>query len=159
MVLIFGIVLFILAKWGFPAITGMVDKRNEHISESLRLADEAEKRMSSLAEEQAEMIRQTKQEQAKILKDAARVREEILAQAKEDAKKETSEMIAAARVQIENERETVMRDVRRQVAVISVEVAEKVLRDKLQQDSAQKALLDRLVDEASAIPTGDKAKS
>ena len=54
MVLIFGIVFFILAKCGFPAITGMVDERNKHIDESLRLAEEAQVRMSKLAEEQAE---------------------------------------------------------------------------------------------------------
>ena len=71
MVLIFGIVFFILAKWGFPAITGMVDKRNEHISESLRLADEARERMSHLAEEQKALIAETKAEQSRILKEAA----------------------------------------------------------------------------------------
>ena len=79
MVLIFGIVFFILAKWGFPAITGMVDKRNEHISESLRLADEARERMSHLAEEQKALIAQTRQEQGRILKEAAQARSEILA--------------------------------------------------------------------------------
>lgn len=159
MVLIFGIVFLILARWGFPAITGMVDKRNEHISDSLKLADEARERMASLAEEQDALIRRTRQEQSKILKEAAVAREDILAKAREDARRETSEMIAAARVQIENEREAAMRDIRRQVAIISVEVAEKVLRDRLEQDSAQQALLDRLVDEASSASVNDKAHS
>ena len=147
MVLIFGIVLFVLAKWGFPAITGVVDKRNEHIDESLRLAGQAESRMAHLAEEQEELIRQTRLEQAAILKEAAQAREEILARAREDARTQTAEMIAAARQQIETERETAMRDMRRQVALVSVEVAEKVLRSRLEQDTEQQALLDRYVKE------------
>lgn len=159
MVLIFGIVFFILAKWGVPAITGMVEKRNDHISSSLTLAEEARRSIARLEEEQAAMIRSTRQEQAQILKEAAKAREEILLQAKEDARRETAEMIAAARAQIENERETAMRDLRRQVAVVSVEVAEKVLRDKLRPDSAQQALLDRLVDEASSAKLTDKTNN
>ena len=148
MVLIFGIVFFILAKWGFPAITGMVDKRNEHISESLRLADEAPARMSRLAEEQEKLIAETRQEQGRILKEAAQARAEILAQAKEDAKAQTAEMVSKAREQIENERESALRDIRRQVALLSVDVAEKVLRSKLDSSVEQQKLIDRYVDES-----------
>jgi len=155
MVLIFGIVFFILAKWGFPTITGMVDKRNAHIDESLRLAEEARVRMSKLAREQEELIAKTRQEQARILKDAAQARSEILAQAKEDAKAQTADMVEKAREQIENERETALRDIRRQVALLSVDVAEKVLREKLSNDQAQQALIDRLTDEA-VIPSEAK---
>ena len=147
MVLIFGIVFFILAKWGFPAITGMVDKRNEHISESLRLADEAQARMSRLAEEQEKLIAETRQEQGRILKEAAQARAEILAQAKEDAKAQTAEMVSKAE-QIENERESALRDIRRQVALLSVDVAEKVLRSKLDSSVEQQKLIDRYVDES-----------
>lgn len=148
MVLIFGIVFFILAKWGFPAITGMVDKRNEHIDESLRLADEAQARMSKLAEEQQALIAQTRQEQGRILKEAAQARSEILAQAKADAQAQTAEMVEKAREQIANERETALRDIRRQVALLSVDVAEKVLRERLAADAEQQALIDRYVDES-----------
>ena len=148
MVVIFGIVFFILAKWGFPAITGMVDKRNEHISESLRLADEARERMSHLEEEQKALIAQTRQEQGRILKEAAQARSEILAQAKADALAQTAEMVEKAREQIANERETALRDIRRQVALLSVDVAEKVLRAKLEASPEQQSLIDRYVDES-----------
>mgnify|MGYP002624325598 FL=1 len=148
MVLIFGIVFFILAKWGFPAITGMVDKRNEHISESLRLADEAQARMSRLAEEQEKLIAETRQEQGRILKEAAQARSEILAQAREDAQAQTAVMVSKAREQIANEREQALRDIRRQVAVLSVDVAEKVLRARLESDAEQQKLIDRYVDES-----------
>ena len=149
MVVIFGIVFLILAKWGFPAITGMVDKRNEHISESLRLAEEARERMSHLAREQEELIARTRQEQGRILKEAAQARSEILAKAKEDAAAQTADMVRQAREQIESEREAALRDIRAQVALLSVEVAEKVLRSKLDGDAAQQALLEKLTDEAA----------
>ena len=148
MVLIFGIVFLILAKWGFPAITGMVDKRNEHISESLRLADEASARMSRLAEEQEKLIAQTRQEQGRILKEAAQARSEILAQAKADAQAQTAEMVEKAREQIASEREQALRDIRRQVALLSVDVAEKVLRARLESGQEQQALIERYVNES-----------
>ena len=148
MVLIFGIVFFILAKWGFPAITGMVDKRNERIDESLRAADEAQERLANLAREQEKLIEQTRQEQGRILKEAAKAREEILSKAKEDARAQTADMVQKAREQIENERETALRDIRRQVALLSVDVAEKVLRSRLEKDAEQQKLIDRYVDES-----------
>lgn len=148
MALIFGIVLFILAKWGFPAITGMVDERNEHIDESLRLAEEARARMSHLAEEQEALLAKTKAEQSRMLKEAAQARSELLSQAKADAAAQTAEMIEKAREQIATEREAAMRDMRRQVALLSVEVAEKVLRAKLDPDKEQQAMIDRFVDES-----------
>lgn len=149
MVLIFGIVFLILLKWGFPTITSMVEKRNEHISESLKMAAEAEARMAQLSQEQAKMIEQTKAEQSQILKDAAKAREEILAKAKEDAAAQTSKMIATAKTQIDEEREAALSDIRRQVSVLAVEVAEKVLRKELKENAAQMALIDKMVDEVS----------
>ena len=148
MTLIFGIVFFILAKWGFPAITGMVDERNRRISESLRQADEAQARLEGLAEEQKKLIDQTRREQGRILKEAAQARSEILARAKEEAQEQTAEMVQKAREQIELERDAALRDVRRQVALLSVDVAEKVLRARLGSDSEQQALIDRYVDES-----------
>ncbi|MBR4480109.1 MAG: F0F1 ATP synthase subunit B, partial [Bacteroidales bacterium] len=71
MTLIFAIVFFVLAKWGFPAITGMVDKRSERINESIEKAREAEKMLSEMAERQAAMLEETRAEQGRILREAA----------------------------------------------------------------------------------------
>ena len=155
MVLIFGIVFFILAKWGFPAITGMVDKRNEHIRESLRLAEEAHKRMEDLSKEQEALILETRREQGRILKEADRARGEIISRAKEEAESQTAAMIGKAREQIEAEREVAMREIRRQVALVSVEVAGKVLGAKLESDKEQQALVDRFVDEMADSQAGE----
>lgn len=148
MVVIFGIVFFILAKFGFPVITKAVRSRSDHIADSLKAADEAQARMANLAGEQARMIEETRLEQSRILKEASETRERIIAQAKEDAAAEAAKLLEHAKVEIAAERESAIRDIRRQVAMISVEVAEKIVRKDLDEGDGQLALLDRLVDEA-----------
>ena len=149
MVVIFGIVFFLLAKFGFPIITGMVEGRNAKISQSLKDADEISARMASWKKEQAEMMDQARREQAAILKEATETKARIVADAKAEARAEAEKLIAGARERIAAERENAMRDIRRQVAVLSMEVAEKVLRKDLSDDREQIRLIDRLLDEAT----------
>ena len=149
MVVIFGIVFFLLAKFGFPVITKAVQTRSDHIADSLKAADEAQARLAGLAEEQAKMIEETRLEQSRILKEASESRERIIAQAKEEAAAEAAKLLEHAKVEIAAERESAIRDIRRQVAMISVEVAEKIVRKDLEGDDAQQGLIDRMVDEAA----------
>ena len=152
MVVIFGIVFFLLAKFGFPIITGMVDERNAKIEKSLKDADEIAARMAAWKKEQAEMMDQTRKEQAAILKEAAETKARIVADAKAEAKAQADKLVADAKVQIAAEKESALRDVRKEVALLSVQVAEKVLRQELQDEGSQRAYIDRLVDEASEKP-------
>ena len=149
MVVIFGLVFFILAKFGFPIITNAVQKRSDHIADSLKAADEAQVRLAGMAEEHVRMIEETRLEQSRILKEASQARESIIAQAKEEAAAEAAKLLEHAKVEIAAEHESAIRDIRRQVAMISVEVAEKIVRKELDAGSGQKDLLDRLVEEAS----------
>ena len=149
MVVIFGIVFFLLAKFGFPVITKAVQTRSDHIADSLKAADEAQARLAGLAQEQAKMIEETRLEQSRILKEASESRERIIAQAKEEAAAEAAKLLEHAKVEIAAERESAIRDIRRQVAMISVEVAEKIVRKDLEGDDAQQGLIDRMVDEAA----------
>lgn len=158
MTLIFGIVFFILAKWGFPMITDSVEKRANRINESIAQAKEAEAKLRDLSSEQARMIERAKLEQSRILKEAAASRDALVEQAKVQAQDEASKILAQARVQIEAEKESALRDVRKEVAMLSVSVAEKVLRKDLSQDNAQKELVDRLVEEVSSASGGKKGK-
>ena len=149
MVVIFGIVFFLLAKFGFPVITNAVQKRSDHIADSLKAADEAQARLAGMAEEHARMIEETRLEQSRILKEASEARESIIAQAKEEAAAEAAKLLDHAKVEIAAERESAIRDIRRQVAMISVEVAEKIVRKDLASDGGQQSLIDRMVEEAS----------
>ncbi|MCM1178430.1 MAG: F0F1 ATP synthase subunit B [Clostridium sp.] len=149
MIVIFAIVFGLLAKFGFPMITGMVEKRTERIGESLRLAREADEKIGTLAKEQERMIAEARKEQDRILKEAAQARENIILQAKAQASDEAEKIIADARIRIEAEKESAIRDIRGQVALLSVKVAEKIIRKELSSDSEQLALVDRMLEEAS----------
>ena len=149
MVVIFGAVFFLLAKFGFPIITKAVQQRSDHIADSLKAADEAQARLAGMAEEQRKMIEETRLEQSRILKEASEARESIIAKAKEEASAEAAKLLEHAKVEIAAERESAIRDIRRQVAMISVEVAEKIVRKDLGDGADQLSLIDRMVDEAS----------
>lgn len=150
MTLIFGIVFFVLAKWGFPMITGSVEKRAERINASIKAAKEAEERLRGLAEEQSRMIEEARQEQSRILKEAAASRDNIVEQAKEQARDEAARILEQARTQIAAEKESALRDVRKEVALLSVGIAGKVLKKTLSDSDEQAALARRLVDEVSS---------
>jgi len=147
MVLIFGIVFFLLWKFGFPVITDMVEKRTRHIDESLKLAQEAEERVRNIASEQNALIEKARVEQNRILKEASVMKEQILQKAREQAQEETAQILQKARTEIAAEKESALRDIRKEVALLSIEVAEKVVRKELSSDPAQTAYIDTLVGE------------
>ena len=150
MTLIFGIVFFVLAKWGFPMITDSVQKRADRINESIAKACEAEEKLRNLASEQEALVEKARKEQAAILKEAASSRDAMIEQAKVQARDEAAKILDQAKVQIAAEKESALRDVRKEVAVLSVAVAEKVLRKDLENDASRDELLGRLVDELSS---------
>ena len=147
MVVIFGLVFFLLWKFGFPIITEMVDKRNAAIEKSLKDAKQVEAQMSAMLEEHAQMLEDARKEQAQILREAADTRSKLIADAKEQAREEAAKILADARSEIAAEKEAALRDVRKEVAVLSVSIAEKILRKELADDGEQKEYIDRMVDE------------
>ena len=149
MTIIFAIVFFVLAKWGFPAITGMVDKRAERIEESIEKARKAEKMLEEMTERQARMLDETRAEQARILKEAAQARDAVVGQAKQQAQEEAEKLLQHARTQIAAEKESALLDIRSQVAAMSVDVAERILREKLSDSKTQLDLITRMVDEVA----------
>lgn len=149
MVVIFGLVFFLLAKFGFPVITDMVDKRSAKIAQSLKDADEIEARMASWKAEQAQMLEATRKEQSLMLREATETKARIVADAKAQAQAQADKILSDARARIEAEKESALRDVRKEIALLSVQVAEKVLRHELSDESSQRAFIDQLVDETS----------
>ena len=155
MVVIFGLVFFLLWKFGFPVITSMVEKRNATIEKSLKDAHQIEAQMAGMLAEHAQMLEDARKEQAQILREATDTRNKILAQVKDEAREEASKILADARTEIEAEKEAALRDVRREVAVLSVSIAEKILRKELADDRAQRDYIDRMVEEA--VRDGDRS--
>ena len=149
MTIIFAIVFFILAKFGFPIITGMVDKRAKRIDEAIAAARKAEESLAGLAQEQERLLSEARTEQARILQEAAAQRDNMIVQAQEQAREEAKKIMDEAKARIQEEKEAALRDVRKEVALLSVTIAEKVVRKELSTDKGQMELIDRMIDALS----------
>ena len=150
MTVVFLVVLFILWKWGFPVIVKMVDERKAFIDESLRRAHEANERLANIQKEGESILQEAREKQAQILKEAAETRDAIVEKAQDKARQEGARLLEDARVAIEQEKKAAIADIRKQVATLSVEIAEKVLRQNLKDDQAQMDLINRMLDEVSS---------
>ena len=149
MLLAFLVVFFVVAKFGFPAIIGMVENRKQYIDESLKKAHEASERLANIQKEGESMLQEARQKQAQILKEAADTRDAIVAQAHEKAREEGNRLIAEAKSEIESQKQAAISEIRAQVAELSVKVAEKILRKELASDAQQMETIDRLLDEVA----------
>ena len=132
MTIIFGIVFFILAKYGFPVITKMVRERTETINKSLKMAEEA---------------RKAKKEQAKVIEDATKMKLSIIEQAKVQAQEEAAKILERARLEISAEKESALQDIRKEVAMLSMNVSEKILRSDFTSEEVQKRYVDKVMEE------------
>ena len=147
MTIIFAIVFFILARFGFPIITGMVEKRNKRIDDALSAARVAEEALERLSQEQERILSETRTEQAQMLQEAASQRDAMIARAREDARLQADALIKEAKERINEEKEAALRDVRREVALMSISIAEKVVRKEMSSEKGQKEFIDRMVAE------------
>ena len=150
MTVVFLVVLFILWKYGFPVIVKMVDERKTFIDESLRKAHEANERLANIQKEGESILQEAREKQAQILKEAAETRDAIVEKAQDKARQEGARLLEDARAAIEQEKKAAVADIRKQVATLSVEIAEKVLKQNLKDDKAQMDLIERMLDEVSS---------
>lgn len=147
MIVVFGIVFFLLAKFGFPVIISMVENRKAYIDNSLKAAREANAQLANVRAESEKILAQAHEEQARILESATETRDRIIKDAQEKARIEGDRLMEEMKKQIETEKESAIRDIRRQVALLSVGIAEKVMRKKLADEKEQTELISRLMDE------------
>ena len=147
MLVTFGVVFFLLAKYGFPIIIKAVEDRKAYIDNSLKSAREANEQLANVKQESEKILTQAREEQNRILSEAAVTRDRIIKDAQDRATVEGQRLMAEVKKQIETEKESAIRDIRRQVAVLSVGIAEKIMRGKLADEKEQNALIDRMLDE------------
>lgn len=148
MLLSFGVVFFVLGKYGFPVITKMVAERNAFIEKSLDAAKEANKQLEDVKKEGDAILASVHEEKMNVLRDAEDTRNHILSEAREKARIEGLKELEEIRKQIKLEKEDAIKDIRRQVAILSVDIAEKIVRTNLNDTKEQTELIDRLIDES-----------
>ncbi len=146
--LFFLILLLVLGKFAWPAILSAIRARNESIRNALDAAERAKKEMAKLQADNEKILAEAKAERDSLLREAREVKEKILAEAKEQAALEAKKMIRSARESIRTEKAAAISDLKKQVAGLSVDIAEKILRTKLKETRSQKELVSKLIKEA-----------
>ena len=154
MTIVFLIVLAVLWKWGFPAITKMVKERKDYIDDSLRKAHEANEKLANIQKEGESILQEAREKQAAVLKEATATRDAIIAKAENQAKDRGAQLINDAKAEIEQEKQHAIREIRGQVAELSVKIAEKIIKQQLATDDKQMELINKILDD---VAVSDKA--
>jgi F-type H+-transporting ATPase subunit b len=147
MLIPFLIVLFVLTKYGFPIIVKMIEERKNYIDESLLMAQKARIELQQVKAEGDQIIANARKEHQAILTEAAQLRDKLINEARTAALVEADKVITESRKLIQHEKEEALRDIRSQVAEMSVSISEKLMRSKLNENGEQQKMIERLLDE------------
>ena len=149
MTLTFIILLFLLAKFAWKPILNAVNDREVSIIDALNQAKLAKQEMEQLKEDNERILREARAERDGILKEARDMKDKIVNQAKDSAKVEGEKMIEAARQSIQTEKNAAMADIKTQIGTLSVSIAENILKQKLDNDGAQNALVENILNKSN----------
>jgi F-type H+-transporting ATPase subunit b len=141
MTITFSIVLFILSKFAWKPILNAIREREDSINNALNAAEDARKQMDALKSDNEKLLNQARAERDLMLKEANEIKENIIATAKRTADEEGRKIIAKASDAIESAKLNAMNELKTQVAVLSVDLAEKVLRKKMEDRAQQEAFV------------------
>lgn len=145
MVLVFCIVYLILRKFAWGPVLKMIKEREQSIDSALQSANEARDAMSRLKEDHEKMIQEAHAEREQLIAEARQIREQLINKAREDAVQETAKIFDHAQRQIESEKNAAINEIKMQVASLSVDIAEKILKreltDRVQQEDLIKEQL------------------
>ena len=141
----FLIVLFILAKVGWPMIMGAVNKRNQHISDSLKEAQEAHDALAGIEAAKEKAIAESHAEQIRIMNESQELKKQLIEEAKNEARVEAEKIVADARLKIQKEQAEAMAQIKAEVITLSVNIAEKLLQRELSDKDAQSRYIEEIL--------------
>ncbi|MCK5820893.1 MAG: F0F1 ATP synthase subunit B [Bacteroidales bacterium] len=145
MVLSFGLVFFILAKFAWGPILKGLKGREESIEEALQAAENARKEMAALKADHEKIMTEARAERDVLMVEARKMRDEMLEAARSEAVKEGEKMLENARKLIESEKVSAIGEIKEQISVLSVQVAEKILRKELSDNTKRDALMNDML--------------
>ena len=150
MFLAFVCLYFILAKWAWPFIIKSMDERATLIDEGVAYAQEAKSKLDNAKAEADALVADARKQQADILRDAAKMKTEIIEQAKAEAAVEAKKVTDAAQVSIEQSRKESEHQLRQDVGAYALQIAEQVIRKNMSDDKAQQDLVKKLLNEVES---------
>lgn len=144
-VLIFVGLILLLKKFAWKPILDAVNEREEGIKNALQAAEQARQEMANLNSENEKLLADARAERDTLLKEAREIKEKMINDAKADAQAQGEKMIAQAKAAIEGEKNAAMAELKSQVSALSLEIAEKLLRDELSNKEAQSRLVEKML--------------
>ena len=141
----FVLLLVLLGKFAWKPILSAIKTREKGIEDALASAENALKDMRELKSNNEKILAQARVERDNLLKDARDMKDAIIAEAKQKAQADADRIMSTAREQITTEKNAAVAELKTQVATLSVEIAEKILRSELSSDEKQKALVNNLM--------------
>lgn len=148
-ILILVLLVWLLNKFAWKPILSAVNEREEGIRKALEEADKARQEMAELNASNEKILKEARAEREKMLKEAREIKESLISEAKDEAKLQADKIITQAKTTIENEKQAAIVELKKQVAELSVGIAEKVIKDELSNKDKQIKLIDKMLDEAA----------
>ena len=143
----FLLLFLALRKWAWPVIIKSIDERADLIDRGVEYAQNAKEQLDGARKEAERYIAEAQKQQAEILRDAAKIKTQIIEEARSEASVEAKKVMDAAKLSIEQSRKEAELQFRNEVSKFSIEIAEKMLRKQMASDEAQTELVNKLLDE------------
>jgi len=140
--IIFTLLLIVLKKFAWKPILSAVDERNKSIEEALKAADKAKEEMATLNADNERILTEAKKERDALLKEAREIKETIISEAKKNATDEADKIIISAKSQINNDKMKALVELKNEIAGLSIEMTEKILKSELSDKNKQKELIE-----------------
>ena len=147
--ILFIALLFLLRRFAWKPILNAVNEREDGIKNALDSAEKARREMENLAADNERILKEARTEREGMMKDAREIKAKMISDAKEEAKAEAGKLIANAQAAIEAERKSAIADLKSQVAALSVDIAEKVVKSELSDKDKQLKLVDDMIGNAT----------
>ncbi len=147
--LVFLVLLFLLTKFAWKPVLKAVKERESKIDDALKAAENAKLEMAKLKSQNEDMKQEAIAAREAMMKEAKETKDNIIAEAKNIAKAESEKIISSAREEIKAEKNAAMSEIKNQVAMLSIEIAEKIVKEKMGTDEKQKALVDNIIEEVN----------
>lgn len=147
-ILLLGLI-FLMVKFAWKPILNSLNEREEGIQGALDAAENAKKEMENLQADNEKLLKEARTEREAMLKEAREMKNKMIEDAKEEAKQEASKLVAAAQASIETEKKAAIAELKSQVANLSIDIAEKVVREELSNKDKQVKLVESMLGEAT----------
>lgn len=143
------LLIFLMVKFAWKPILSSLNEREEGIQGALDAAEKAKREMANLQADNQKLLKEARAEREAMLKEARDIKNKMIDDAKEEAREEGAKLVAQAQASIETEKKAAIAELKSQVANLSIEIAEKVVRDELSNKDKQVKLVESMLGEAT----------